>query len=247
MPSIFVDRIVKAELPLEVEKVCLSKDEDEPRKFTSREVIASRAAKELSDGMFVNLGVGMPNLVPSFLPKDVRVHVHTENGLLGVGPYPAKEEDVHTDIINAGKESITELPGAAAFDSVASFDIVRGGHLDVTMLGALQVTANGDLANYMIPGKFVSGMGGAMDLVSSPDSTRVIVLTDHTDKYGKPKVVANTELPLTGVRCVSMIITDLAVFEVDRKNGGLTLVELQPGATIEQVREKTGAPFKEAL
>jgi len=247
VPSIYVDRIVKAELPLEVEKVCLSKDEDEPRKFTSREVIASRAAKELSDGMFVNLGVGMPNLVPSFLPKDVRVHVHTENGLLGVGPYPAKEEDVHTDIINAGKESITELPGAAAFDSVASFDIVRGGHLDVTMLGALQVTANGDLANYMIPGKFVSGMGGAMDLVSSPDSTRVIVLTDHTDKYGKPKVVANTELPLTGVRCVSMIITDLAVFEVDRKNGGLTLVELQPGATIEQVREKTGAPFKEAL
>ena len=247
LPSIFVDRIVKAELPLEVEKVCLSKPEGDATELTKRDIIAKRAAAELSDGMYVNLGVGMPNLVPSYLSKDVDVFVHTENGLLGVGPYPSKEEDVHTDIINAGKESITERPDAAAFDAVASFDIVRGGHLDVTMLGALQVTANGDLANYMIPGKFATGMGGAMDLVSNPDNTRVIVLTEHVDKTGKPKVVQNTELPLTGVRCVSTIITDLAVFNVDREKGGLTLVELQPGVTLEEVKAKTGADFKVAL
>merc|ERR1711977_484261 len=145
--------------------------------------------------MYVNLGVGMPNLVPSYLSKDVDVYVHTENG----------------------------------------------------MLGALQVTANGDLANYMIPGKFATGMGGAMDLVSNSDNTRVIVLTEHVDKTGKPKVVQNTELPLTGVRCVSMIITDLAVFNVDREKGGLTLIELQPGVTLEEVKAKTGADFKVAL
>lgn len=247
LPSIFVNRIVMAEMPLQVEKVCLAKPEGDDAPFTKREVIASRAAKELKDGMYVNLGIGMPNLVPSFLPSETRVHIHTENGLLGVGPYPSSEADVHTDIINAGKESITELPGAAAFDAVTSFDIVRGGHLDVTMLGALQVTANGDLANYMIPGKFATGMGGAMDLVSSPDHTRVIVLTEHVDKSGNPKVVQSTDLPVTGVRCVSMIITDLAVFEVDRVNGGLTLVELQPNVTLEEVKAKTHAEFKVAI
>ncbi|KAL4401139.1 succinyl-CoA:3-oxo-acid CoA-transferase [Malassezia pachydermatis] len=249
LPGVFVNRIVKATLPMELEKKVLAKKEgDGPSsKGVKKETIAARAAKEFSDGMYANLGIGLPDMVPNFLPEGVNVHLQCENGLLGCGPYPATEEQVDPSIVNAGKESITTLPGSAFFDSSDSFGIIRGGHLDITMLGALQVTANGDLANYMIPGKLVPGMGGAMDLVSNPDNTRVIVLTEHVDKHGRPKIVAETKLPKTGVRCVNRIITDLAVFDVDREKGGLTLVELQPGVTEEEVRKNTDAPYKVAL
>lgn len=176
------------------------------------------------------------------------VTVHSENGILGMGPYPSSPM-VDADIVNAGKETVLLNPGAATFDSAESFGLVRGGHIDVTMLGALQVGANGDLANFFIPGRTVKGMGGAMDLCSSPDQTKVVVLTDHVDKYGRPKILQDVQLPLTGTRVASRIITDLAVFDVDRSTpqGGLTLVELQPRATLEDVKAKTGAEFSVAL
>ncbi|PWN53458.1 3-oxoacid CoA-transferase [Violaceomyces palustris] len=255
LPSIFVDKVVKTTLPNEIEVITVSDakkegsgaKEEKTEARRRREVIVARAAKELENGHYVNLGIGMPSLVPSFLPEGVDVTLHSENGVLGMGPYP-KSSEVDGDIVNAGKETVTLLPGASTFDSSESFGIIRGGHIDVTMLGALQVGSNGDLANWTIPGKKVSGFGGAMDLVSNPDQTKVVVLTDHVDKNGRPKIVQETKLPLTGSRCVSRIITDLAVFDVDRKNGGgLILIELQPGVTEEEVRSKTGATFKVQL
>lgn len=257
LPSIFVNRIVKATEPKHIEVLALREEKDSESKSSAvppeksdararRERICARAARELRNGDYVNLGVGMPTLVPSYLPDGVEVVLHSENGILGVGPYPSKEE-VDPDLVNAGKETITLRPGGATFDSSESFGMIRGGHVDVTMLGALQVSAAGDLANYMIPGKLMKGMGGAMDLVSSPDATKVVVLTDHLDKNGRSKVVQTSSLPLTGTRCVSTIITDLCVFEVDRKRedgDGLTLVELMPGVTIEEVEKATDARFK---
>ncbi|KAG9913318.1 3-oxoacid CoA-transferase, partial [Aureobasidium melanogenum] len=178
----------------------------------------------------------------SFLNPDVKVWIQSENGLLGLGPYPT-EDEVDADLINAGKETVTMVPGGATFDSAESFAMIRGGHVDVSILGALQVSANGDLANYMIPGKVVKGMGGAMDLVSNPEQTKIVCLTDHVDKYGKSKIVQECSLPLTGARVVSTIITDLCVFQVDRKNGGLTLTELAEGVTVEDIKAKTDASF----
>jgi 3-oxoacid CoA-transferase len=246
LPGIFVDRIVPATVPnsIEIKKLRDPSTSGKPA-GGHRARIAKRAAKELKQGFYVNLGVGIPTDAASYIPEGVKVWLQSENGILGMGPHPT-EEEVDADIVNAGKQTVTLLPGASTFDSSESFGMIRGGHVDVSILGALQVSASGDLANYMVPGKVFKGMGGAMDLVSNPEQTKVVVATEHVAKDGSSKIVQECALPLTGAKCVSTIITDLCVFEVDRVNGGLTLTEVANGVTVDQVREKTDAEFRVA-
>ena len=210
----------------------------------TREQIAARAATELRDGFYVNLGIGIPTLVANYIPAGMHVTLQSENGMLGMGPFPY-EDEIDADLVNAGKQTISELASSSYFSSADSFAMIRGGHIDLSILGAMQVAANGDLANWMVPGKMVKGMGGAMDLVAGVK--RVVVVMEHTEKSGAPKLLKACTLPLTGKNVVDVVITDLGVFDVSRGKRPLTLLQLADGVSLDEVRAKTEAPFETAL
>jgi 3-oxoacid CoA-transferase subunit B len=210
----------------------------------TRDQMAARAARELQDGYYVNLGIGIPTLVANHIPEGMMVTLQSENGMLGIGPFPY-EDEVDADLINAGKQTISELPHSAYFDSATSFSMIRGGHIDLTVLGAMEVAENGDIANWMIPGKMIKGMGGAMDLVAGVK--KIIVVMDHSSKAGDPKFIPECSLPLTGAGVVDMIITNLAVFQRPEKGKAFRLIELAPGVTLEDVEAQTTANYEVAV
>ena len=243
-PGIFVNRIIQgAKYEKRIEFRTTQGAAASKKENPVRELMARRAAKELRDGYYVNLGIGIPTLVANYIPEGMNVTLQSENGLLGIGPFP-KEEKIDADLINAGKQTITERPGSAYFSSADSFGQIRGGHIDLAILGAFEVTDSGDIANWMIPGKMIKGPGGAMDLVAGVK--RVVAVMEHTSKDGSPKILKKCTLPITGLGVVNLIITDLCVFEV-KESGGLVLTEIHSNATVDDIRAKTGTPFEVAL
>jgi len=243
-PGIYVDRIIQgAKYEKRIEFRTVQGATVAKAGSTVRDLLAKRAAKELRDGYYVNLGIGIPTLVANYIPEGIHVTLQSENGLLGIGPFPQPGEE-DPDLVNAGKQTITTRPGSAFFSSADSFAQIRGGHIDLAILGAFEVTDSGDIANWMIPGKMIKGPGGAMDLVAGVK--RVVAVMEHTSKDGSPKILKKCTLPITGLGVVNLIITDLCVFEV-KKGGGLVLIELNPGVTEDDVRARTGAPFEVPL